>query len=160
GRAGREYMPPLDEGTILDMPITTPRASVAETADDLKARDAVIRQFPEVELVVGKGGRADTPTDPSPLDMVETVVDLRPREHWPRRAIRWDDAEAATKAALDALEAKGIVRRASDADRKALVDAATMTATARFDAAMRSLVLVRHRELEARLGPDLVHEFL
>ncbi len=56
------------------MPVTVPRASVAETADDLKARNAVLRQFPEVELIVGKSGRADTPTDPSPLDMVETVI--------------------------------------------------------------------------------------
>ena len=82
---GREFMPPLDEGSILDMPITTPRASVTEVADDLKARDAIIRSVPEVELNVGKGGRADTPTDPSPLDMVESVINLRPREHWIKR---------------------------------------------------------------------------
>ena len=56
---GSEFMPSLDEGTILDMPITIPRASVTEAADDLKARDAVLRQFPEVESVVGKAGRAE-----------------------------------------------------------------------------------------------------
>ena len=71
-KIGVDYMPPLDEGSILDMPVTVPRASVAETADDLKARDAMLRRFPEVEMVVGKAGRADTPTDPSPLEMMET----------------------------------------------------------------------------------------
>ncbi len=63
---GREFMPPLDEGTILDMPVTAPRISVTQAVDDLKVRDALLRGFPEVESVVGKAGRADTPTDPSP----------------------------------------------------------------------------------------------
>ena len=97
GQLGREYMPPLDEGSILDMPVTVPRASVAETADDLKARNAVLRQFPEVELIVGKSGRADTPTDPSPLDMVETVINLRPQEFWPKRKMKYDDAQRQTQ---------------------------------------------------------------
>ncbi len=79
-KIGKEYMPPLDEGSILDMPVTVPRASVAEVADDIKARDALLRRFPEVEMVVGKAGRAETPTDPSPLEMLETVIDLRPKE--------------------------------------------------------------------------------
>ena len=57
-----------------------PRASVAETDGDLKARDAMLRGFPEVEMVVGKSGRAETPTDPSPLEMLETVVTLRPKD--------------------------------------------------------------------------------
>src|SRR6185295_13153472 len=94
GHLGREFMPPLDEGTILDMPVTVPRASVTQVADDLKARDALLRQFPEVELVVGKAGRAETPTDPSPLDMVETMVDLRPRGKWPHRHLDYKDALA------------------------------------------------------------------
>ena len=55
-----------------------PRASVTQAADDLKARDALLRGFPEVESVIGKAGRADTPTDPAPLDMVETFVNFRP----------------------------------------------------------------------------------
>ena len=65
-KIGVAFMPPLDEGTTLDMPITVPRASVTEAADDLKARDALLRGFPEVESVIGKAGRADTPTDPAP----------------------------------------------------------------------------------------------
>ena len=70
------------------MPVTVPRASVTEATDDLKARDALLRRFPEVEMVVGKAGRADTPTDPSPLDMVESVITLRPKEYWPKRKLR------------------------------------------------------------------------
>ncbi len=77
----------LDEGTTLDMPVTVPRASVTQTADDLKARDALLRGFPEVESVIGKSGRADTPTDPAPLDMVETFVNYRPKELWPKRVL-------------------------------------------------------------------------
>jgi Cu/Ag efflux pump CusA len=84
-RLGREFMPPLNEGTILDMPVTIPRASITQVTDDLKARDEVLRKFPEVELVVGKAGRAETPTDPAPPDMVETIINLRPEEFWPKR---------------------------------------------------------------------------
>ena len=66
-KIGVDYMPPLDEGSILDMPVTVPRASVTETTDDLKARDALLRRFPEVEMIVGKSGRADTPDRPFSL---------------------------------------------------------------------------------------------
>lgn len=161
GQLGREYMPSLDEGTILDMPVTVPRASVAETADDLKARDAVLRQFPEVELIVGKSGRADTPTDPSPLDMVETIINLRPKDAWPKRKMKYDDAERQSHVVLKLLEDKGFVASpASDADRKAAIDRATMAAINRTDAALRGFVLQRQREFEAQLGPQLVHEFI
>ncbi len=86
-KIGVAFMPALDEGTTLDMPITVPRASVTQSADDLKARDALLRGFPEVESVIGKAGRADTPTDPAPLDMVETFVNFRPKELWPKRVL-------------------------------------------------------------------------
>ena len=100
-KIGTEYMPPLDEGSILDMPVTVPRASVTEVADDIKARDALLRRFPEVEMVVGKAGRAETPTDPSPLEMVETVINLRPKEFWPKRKLKYADAERQTAVVLD-----------------------------------------------------------
>ena len=87
----------------MDMPITVPRASVTESLDDLKARDMVLCRFPEVDMVVGKAGRAETPTDPAPLDMIETMVNFRPREFWPRRKLRAADAERQTRAVLDAL---------------------------------------------------------
>ncbi|MDZ4849624.1 MAG: efflux RND transporter permease subunit, partial [Pirellulaceae bacterium] len=103
---GREFMPPLNEGSILDMPVTIPRASVTEVAADLKARDAEIRSFPEIESVVGKAGRAETPTDPAPLDMVETVINLRPHEQWLKRELRYDDAVKQTQRVIDALNRK------------------------------------------------------
>ena len=96
-KIGVEFMPPLNEGTVMDMPITVPRASVTESADDIKVRDALLRQFPEVESVIGKAGRADTPTDPAPLDMIETFVNFRPKELWPRRSMTFDDAARQTR---------------------------------------------------------------
>ncbi|MGD0381959.1 MAG: efflux RND transporter permease subunit, partial [Thermoguttaceae bacterium] len=110
GKLGREYMPPLDEGSILDMPVTVPRASVTEVADDLKARNAVLRRFPEVEQIVGKGGRADTPTDPSPIEMIETIINLRPKEFWPKRKMYFTDAQRQAEIVLKALEDRGLMR--------------------------------------------------
>src|SRR6201999_1099793 len=119
-KIGVAFMPALDEGTTLDMPITVPRASVTESADDLKARDALLRGFPEVESVIGKAGRADTPTDPAPLDMVETFVNFRPKELWPKRVLRYTDAAAQTSKILDRLEADGFVQVSAAADRSDL----------------------------------------
>src|SRR3954471_5438528 len=103
-KVGREFMPALNEGSILEMPTSVPRTSVTEAADDLKARDAILRTFPEVWQVVGKAGRAETATDPSPLDMVETVINLRDHELWPKRKLRTEDAAAQTDAVLSAME--------------------------------------------------------
>jgi Cu(I)/Ag(I) efflux system membrane protein CusA/SilA len=159
-KIGVDYMPPLDEGSILDMPVTVPRASVTEVADDLKARDALLRRFPEVEMIVGKAGRADTPTDPSPLDMVESVITLRPKEHWPRRKLRYADAQQQTEAVLAALQQRGLVDPLADkSQRRELLDPATMNAVERFDQAMRELVLGEFTEFEGQLGKRLLREF-
>jgi Cu(I)/Ag(I) efflux system membrane protein CusA/SilA len=137
---GREFMPPLDEGAILDMPVTVPRVSVTQVSDDLKARNAVMRAFPEVELVVGKAGRAETPTDPAPLDMVETVINLRPRTDWPKRHLRYDDAVAQTRRAWSLLRERGWLAQASAAEPdEGLVNDATMLAIQDFDGLMRSI---------------------
>ena len=112
-------MPPLDEGSILDMPVTVPRASVTEAADDLKARDALLRRFPEVEMIVGKAGRADTPTDPSPLDMVESVITLRPKEHWPKRKLEYKDAEKQMAVVLAALQKRDLIEPIPDESERA-----------------------------------------
>jgi Cu(I)/Ag(I) efflux system membrane protein CusA/SilA len=89
-RLGSEFMPPLNEGDLLYMPITFPNISIEEAKRQLQAQDRILRTFPEVETVFGKVGRADTATDPAPITMVETVVRLRPPEQW-RRAFhaRW-----------------------------------------------------------------------
>jgi len=155
-KIGVAFMPALDEGTTLDMPITVPRASVTQAADDLKARDALLRGFPEVESVIGKAGRADTPTDPAPLDMVETFVNFRPRELWPKRVIRYPDAAWQVERVLDRLIAEGYVAAPATADdRRNLVNDATQKAIERFDETVRELALRRYVEFEDELEPRL-----
>jgi Cu(I)/Ag(I) efflux system membrane protein CusA/SilA len=169
-RIGVSFMPALDEGSTLDMPVTVPRTSITQAADDLKARDALLRSFPEVESVVGKVGRADTPTDPAPLDMVETFINFRPREQWPRRVLRFTDASRQTRAVLTLLEARGYVMRIDpkhEDDRDSLVADAAQKALERFDEIMRELALRRYREIERGMGPvltqfvveEVVHRF-
>ncbi len=79
---GSEFMPPLEEGSILYMPSTMPGISLAEAQKLLQVTNRIIKQFPEVEKVLGKAGRADTSTDPAPLSMLETVIILKPKSHW------------------------------------------------------------------------------
>ena len=81
-KLGSEFMPPLDEGSLLYMPSTMPGISVGEAQKLLQATDRIIKQFPEVERVLGKAGRAETSTDPAPLSMLETVIILHPKEKW------------------------------------------------------------------------------
>jgi Cu/Ag efflux pump CusA len=155
-KIGAAFMPALDEGTMLDMPITVPRASVTQAADDLKARDALLRGFPEVESVIGKAGRADTPTDPAPLDMVETFVNFRPKEFWPKRVLRYPDAVWQIERVLDRLIADGFVTPpAGNDDRRNLVNDATQKAIERFDETLRELALTRYVEFEDELSPKL-----
>ena len=81
-RLGSEFMPPLDEGALFYMPTTMPGISISEAQRLLQVTDRVMKQFPEVDRVLGKAGRADTSTDPAPLSMLETVITLKPREQW------------------------------------------------------------------------------
>jgi Cu(I)/Ag(I) efflux system membrane protein CusA/SilA len=87
-KLGSEFMPPLDEGTLLYMPTTTPGISVGEASTLLREQDRILRGFPQVQSVFGKAGRAESATDPAPFSMMETVVVLKPREQWPERE-RW-----------------------------------------------------------------------
>ncbi|MFN7066090.1 MAG: efflux RND transporter permease subunit, partial [Aquificaceae bacterium] len=79
---GREFMPDLKEGTLLYMPTTVPGISIQEAQRLLTLQDKIIKSFPEVESVFGKVGRANTPTDPAPLSMVETTIVLKPEKEW------------------------------------------------------------------------------
>jgi len=81
-KLGSEFMPPLYEGTFLYMPITLPGASVQTAQQILAAQDKIIKQVPEVESVFGKAGRALSATDPAPLEMIETVINLKPEKEW------------------------------------------------------------------------------
>jgi Cu(I)/Ag(I) efflux system membrane protein CusA/SilA len=83
-KLGSEFMPPLDEGTLLYMPATLPGISVTEAQKVLQVQDRIIRQFPEVESVFGKSGRAETSTDPAPFSMMETTIVLKPQSEWPK----------------------------------------------------------------------------
>jgi Cu(I)/Ag(I) efflux system membrane protein CusA/SilA len=82
-RLGTEFMPNLNEGTLLYMPVTLPGLSITKAAELLQTQDKIIKSFPEVESVYGKAGRAATATDPAPTEMFETVVNLRPESEWP-----------------------------------------------------------------------------
>ena len=85
---GHEFMPPLNEGTILYMPTTLPGLSVTEASRLLQVQDRILKSFPEVERVFGKAGRAETSTDPAPFSMMETTVILKPPSEW-RPKSRW-----------------------------------------------------------------------
>ncbi|HEY0997077.1 MAG TPA: CusA/CzcA family heavy metal efflux RND transporter [Gemmatimonadaceae bacterium] len=81
-KVGSEFMPPLQEGTVLYMPTTLPGISVARAREMLRLQDSVLKRFPEVARVFGKAGRANTATDPAGLDMFETTITLRPESEW------------------------------------------------------------------------------
>ena len=81
-RIGSEFMPPLNEGDLLFMPVTDPSVSLDENTDIAKRQNSALMRVPEVAYAVAKVGRADTSTDPSPLNMTETIVHLKPREEW------------------------------------------------------------------------------
>jgi Cu(I)/Ag(I) efflux system membrane protein CusA/SilA len=87
-RLGSEFMPPLNEGSILYMPTTLPGLSVTSAQSLLQTQDQILKAFPEVDRVFGKAGRAETSTDPAPFSMMETVVTLKPESEW-RTKPRW-----------------------------------------------------------------------
>jgi Cu(I)/Ag(I) efflux system membrane protein CusA/SilA len=81
-KLGSEFMPPLYEGTLFYMPVTMPGASVSEVSKLLQMQDKILKNIPEVAQVFGKAGRAETATDPAPLEMFETVINLKPESEW------------------------------------------------------------------------------
>ena len=98
-RIGSEFMPPLDEGTILYMPTTLPGVPVARAREILRQQDSILKTFPEVDHVWGKAGRANTATDPAGLDMIETTISLKPKEQW-RKDVTFDRLIAAMDSAV------------------------------------------------------------
>jgi Cu(I)/Ag(I) efflux system membrane protein CusA/SilA len=87
---GSEFMPPLDEGSLLFMPVTLPSASITEVNRVVQEQDAIIKSVPEVEQVLGKVGKAETSTDPAPVSMIESIVLLKPKNQW-RKGITKND---------------------------------------------------------------------
>ncbi len=88
-KLGREFMPVLNEGSILYMPTTLPTVSVTEARRLMELQDRILKSFPEVLTVHGKAGRAETATDPAPMEMFETVIQLKPQDQW-RPGMTWD----------------------------------------------------------------------
>ena len=139
-RLGSEFMPPLDEGTLLYMPSTLPGISVGEAQRLLQTQDKIIKQFPEVETVMGKSGRAETSTDPAPFSMMETVIVLKPHEEW-RHVDTWysDTAPEWLKPVLrritsDRLSTDQLVQQMNDALKlPGTSNAWTMPIKARID---------------------------
>ena len=99
GQLGTEFMPTLNEGTLLFMPTTLPGISVTSATQLLQTQDRIIKTFPEVASVYGKAGRADTSTDPAPSEMFETVVNLKPKDQW-RPGVTTDSLTAEMDKAL------------------------------------------------------------
>src|SRR5207249_795256 len=81
-RIGKEFMPPLNEGDLMFMPVTDPAISLTQAIEIVKTQNAAIGKFPEVASVVAKIARADTSTDPAPVNMTETIVSLKPESAW------------------------------------------------------------------------------
>ncbi len=96
-KLGSEFMPPLDEGDILYMPTTYPGLSITKARELLQQTDKILSQFPEVKQVFGKAGRAETATDPAPLSMFETTIQLKDRSEWP-------DPEKTTRELMDEMD--------------------------------------------------------
>ena len=98
-RIGSEFMPPLDEGTLLYMPTALPGLSAGKAAELLQQTDRIIKTFPEVKSVFGKAGRAETATDPAPLEMSETTIEFKPQNQW-RKGMTMEKLTADLDAAL------------------------------------------------------------
>jgi Cu(I)/Ag(I) efflux system membrane protein CusA/SilA len=158
-KLGREFMPDLDEQSIMEMPTTVPRASIAQVTDDLRVRDAIIRGFPEVWQVVGKAGRAETPTDTAPLDMIETVINLRDRSLWPKRKMKFEDVVHQTRAAFTALESRRMLTPTPSTEmRETMINEAAMNVAVEVDRVLRELTIERLAEFRPELGRALVAE--
>ena len=139
---GHEFITPLDEGMVMDMPISVPGVPITQGVDDLKARDMILCRFPEVAMVVGKLGRAETPTDPAPLDMIETMVEFHPRQYWPARSLTKRQAHAQAGRVIKAMTAQGLI----DPPAGPLPDQIATASLALFDTQMREYAYQRNRE--------------
>ncbi len=96
---GKEFMPPLDEGSLLFMPTMLPDVNITEAKRIMQVQDKILKTFPEVDTVLGKVGRAETSTDPAPVSMIETIINLKPRDQWP-------DPRKTTETLISELDAK------------------------------------------------------
>ncbi len=144
---------PLDEGMVMDMPITVPRISVAQAIDDLKARNMILCRFPEIAMVTGKAGRADTAFDPAPLDMIESMVEFQPHALWPRRRLRAADAKAHAIAVLNALVQAKLIDPPTD--EPSLIREVVESGLMHFDAIQRETCWQLRQAYQSELSREL-----
>ena len=149
---GTSLRMPLDEGMVMDMPITVPRASITQSLDDMKARNMVLCRFPEIRMVSGKAGRADTPFDPAPLDMIESMVEFLPAGWWPARRMSPVDGREIAVELVRELAAAGMIEAADERQCHQFAESALV----QFDAVQREtawqLQQAFRRGLRQRLG--------
>ena len=148
---GTELRMPLNESIVMDMPITVPRASISRSADDLKARNMVLCRFPEVQMVTGKAGRAETPFDPAPLDMIETMIEFRAHEFWPRRRLVESDTVEITTEFLRRLSDEKLIEQVPPDVQLEIIDAAMF----RFDTIQRETAFQQTEIFRQQLREDL-----
>ena len=144
---------PLDEGMVMDMPISLPRMTVRQATDDLKARNMILCRFPEVQMVTGKAGRAETAFDPAPIDMIESMVEFRRLECWPRRRLLPQDARRQAAAVVRQMIAAQLVEAAHQESQ--LVDSIVASGLLRFDAIQREVCWHLLQAYEQRLAREL-----
>ncbi|MFM9963632.1 MAG: efflux RND transporter permease subunit [Planctomycetaceae bacterium] len=154
---GTDLRVPLDEGMVMDMPISVPRISVTQAGDDLKARDMLLCRFPEVDMVVGKAGRAETPFDPAPLDMIETMVSFRSAEFWPKRKLRRADAEQQGREVIQSLLKSKLI--ATPLETTDFIESVA-AAHARCELGLREYAYHRHQEFQRQLSRRLIQSTL
>ncbi|MYB95183.1 efflux RND transporter permease subunit [Candidatus Poribacteria bacterium] len=106
---GQEFMPPLNEGALLFMPVLLPGASITQAKDVMAKQNLIMNRFPEISLVVGKLGRAMTATDPAPIGMFETIVNIIDPAEWPRRAVKRDATAAFVSILVQRLARDGLI---------------------------------------------------
>ena len=131
---GQEFMPPLNEGALLFMPVLLPGASITQAKDVMAKQDLIMNRFPEVSLVVGKLGRAMTATDPAPIGMFETIVNIVDPAEWPRRSVKRNSTEELVSDLVQRLKRAGLIseEHASHINADFLDDIVTATVK-RFD---------------------------
>ncbi|MFO0943304.1 MAG: efflux RND transporter permease subunit [Pirellulales bacterium] len=143
---------PLDEGMVMDMPISRPGISLRQATDDLKARNMTLCRFPEVKMAMGKAGRGETAFDPAPIEMIETMVEFRSPENWPSRRLRGADASLIAQSLLVMLQHEKLIEpvaNLTDTVRQ-IVD----SGMPRFEAIQREVCSQYNQAFETKLGRE------
>ncbi|MFT5291212.1 MAG: Cu(I)/Ag(I) efflux system membrane protein CusA/SilA [Planctomycetota bacterium] len=153
---GTEFMPPIREGDVLAMPTTLPGISATEARRTLQIQDRILAGFPEVEIVLGKAGRAETPLDPAPLSMLETHITLLPQETWPARVFERELMEELVHDLVEFARSDDWMRAdAPEAGDERSIEEATEVAF--FDGLARlrvAIMTARSEALDAGLSAD------